>query len=66
MSVHDRFLRDMEYPATRDDLVREGATEGLSWSALRRLSDLPERSYASAHDVRTEMAKQDGRTLAAA
>ena len=39
----DRFLRGMEYPATRDDLLREAARDGLGSDDRAVLARLPEQ-----------------------
>ena len=52
----DRFLADMEYPATRDDLLREAARDGLSTDDRRTLSSLPEQSFSAAWTIRCRLA----------
>lgn len=54
-SLH-RFLADMEYPATRDDLLREAARDGLSREDRALLADLPEQSYSAAWHIRYRLA----------
>lgn len=54
----DRFLAEMEYPATRDDLVREAARDGLSADDRAALSDLPEQSYNAAWYIRARLARR--------
>ncbi|MBT2483586.1 MULTISPECIES: DUF2795 domain-containing protein [unclassified Microbacterium] len=51
-----RFLADMEYPATRDDLLREAARDGLSREDRALLSELPEQSYSAAWHIRYRLA----------
>lgn len=44
----DRFLANMEYPATRDDLLREARREGVAPDDRDLLSTLPEQSFSAA------------------
>lgn len=60
----DRFLAEMEYPATTDDLVREAARDGLSEDVLAALVALPAERFDSSFDVRRTMSA--GRELIAA
>lgn len=48
----DAFLRTMEYPCTKDDLLREAAREGLTGRALTLLRELQDRAFHGALDVR--------------
>ncbi|MBM3715839.1 MAG: DUF2795 domain-containing protein [Actinobacteria bacterium] len=48
----DAFLRTMEYPCTKDDLLREAEREGLTGRALALLRDLQDRAFHGALDVR--------------
>lgn len=48
-------LRDLKYPLTRDDLVREAAGRGVPGELLDPLTRLPDRVYESAEDVAGEM-----------
>lgn len=54
----DRFLADMEYPATRDDLLREAARDGLSADERETLASLPEQSYSAAWHIRCRLARR--------
>ncbi len=54
----DRFLRDMEYPATRDDLEREAVRDGLDVEDRLLLSGLPDQSYGAAWQVRYRLARR--------
>lgn len=54
----DRFLAEMEYPATRDDLVREAGRDGLSAEDRAVLSDLPDQSYNAAWYIRARLARR--------
>ena len=57
----DRFLADMEYPATKDDLLREAVRDGLDPDDRARLAALPEQSYSAGWSIRYRLA---GRSLA--
>lgn len=57
----DRFLAGMEYPALRDDLLREAAREGLCVEDRALLESLPEQSYSAAWHIRYRL----GRTVLA-
>ncbi|WP_314649903.1 DUF2795 domain-containing protein [uncultured Microbacterium sp.] len=54
----DRFLRSMEYPATRDDLLREAARDGLDPDDRALLAALPEQSYSAAWSIRYRLARR--------
>lgn len=54
----DRFLADMEYPATRDDLVREAARDGLDAADRTALGELPDQSYSAGWYVRARLARR--------
>ena len=54
----DRFLAGMEYPALRDDLLREAARDGLGPEERALLESLPEQSYSAAWHVRYRLARQ--------
>nr|WP_314840749.1 DUF2795 domain-containing protein [uncultured Microbacterium sp.] len=56
-----RFLAGMEYPATRDDLLREAARDGLAADDRSMLAALPEQSFSAAWHIRAQLA---GRALA--
>lgn len=47
-----RFLFDMEYPATKDDLLREAVRDGLDPADIALLDELPEQSYSAAWHIR--------------
>ena len=53
----DAFLADMEYPATKDDLLREAAREGLSASDRALLGDLPDQSFGARWHIRYFLAR---------
>ncbi|UWF76807.1 MULTISPECIES: DUF2795 domain-containing protein [Microbacterium] len=53
----DRFLRSMEYPAVKDDLLREAARDGLSAEDTALLELLPEQSFAARWHVRHVLAR---------
>lgn len=54
----DRFLASMEYPATRDDLLRESARDGLPAEDRRLLAELPEQSYSAGWSIRYRLARR--------
>lgn len=39
------FLKGVDYPANKDDLVRTAENAGASGEVLAALRDLPERTY---------------------
>ena len=53
----DRFLGGMEYPATRDDLLREAARDGLGSDDRAVLARLPEQSFSAAWHIRYHLAR---------
>jgi len=53
----DRFLLQMEYPATRDDLLREARRDGLHGEDLAQLADLPDQSFSAAWRIRYRIAR---------
>lgn len=53
------FLAGMEYPATKDDLMREAIRARLPWSDLQRLEALPDRSYQGGWQVGNELVGRD-------
>ncbi|MFS0853891.1 DUF2795 domain-containing protein [Microbacterium sp. 179-I 3D4 NHS] len=54
----DRFLTTMEYPATKDDLLREARRDGLGADDRALLADLPEQSYSAAWHIRYRLARR--------
>ena len=46
------FLKGMEFPATRDDLVREASHDGVGADDLLALDTLPDVTYDSRSRVR--------------
>ncbi|MBQ3360094.1 DUF2795 domain-containing protein [Microbacterium sp. kSW2-24] len=54
----DRFLAEMEYPATKDDLLREAARDGLGPDDRALLADLPEQSYSAGWSIRYRLARR--------
>lgn len=54
----DRFLAAMEYPALRDDLVREAVRDGLGPDDRAVLENLPEQSFSAAWQVRYALARR--------
>lgn len=45
VSALERFITEMEYPATRDDLIREASRDGLDDEYIAALHALPGDSY---------------------
>lgn len=56
-STLERFLADMEYPASKDDLRREAAHDGLGVADRDLLAQLPDRSYSSRWHVRLTLSR---------
>ena len=54
----DRVLAEMEYPATKDDLLREAARDGLGPDDRALLADLPEQSYSAGWSIRYRLARR--------
>jgi len=52
-----RFLATMEYPATKDDLLREARRDGLSDNDMESLYSLPDHSYGAAWSVRASLTR---------
>ncbi|WP_243229606.1 DUF2795 domain-containing protein [Microbacterium sp. CIAB417] len=52
----DAFLANMEYPATKDDLLREAARDGLSPSDRAVLDTLPDQSFSARWHIRYRLA----------
>lgn len=53
----DVFLADMEYPATKDDLLREAVRDGLSPSDRALLEDLPDQNFGARWHIRYFLAR---------
>lgn len=53
----DTFLAGMEYPATRDDLLREAARDGLPADDRRLLEALPDQSFGARWHIRYHFAQ---------
>ncbi|WP_309103885.1 DUF2795 domain-containing protein [Microbacterium sp.] len=53
----DSFLAGMEYPATKDDLLREAARDGLSAGDRSRLETLPDQSFGARWIIRYHLAQ---------
>lgn len=53
----DAFLASMEYPATRDDLLREAARDGLPASDCAVLEALPDRSFGARWHIKYHLAQ---------
>ncbi|MDQ0612413.1 hypothetical protein QF046_000054 [Microbacterium sp. W4I4] len=67
VSALERFITDMEYPATKDDLVREASRDGLAAEDIAALRALPGDSYDARCRVRDALAAlvHAGRALTA-
>ncbi|MFB7250037.1 DUF2795 domain-containing protein [Microbacterium sp. NPDC056234] len=52
----DAFLANMEYPATKDDLLREAARDGLDPHDRARLEHLPGQSFSAGWHIRYHLA----------
>lgn len=52
----DTFLANMEYPATKDDLLREADRDGLDPRERARLEHLPEQSFSARWHIRYHLA----------
>ncbi|MEV7619736.1 DUF2795 domain-containing protein [Microbacterium sp. NPDC089321] len=61
-----RFLAGMEFPATRDDLVREAVRDGLDSDDIRMLMQLDHDSYDARWQVRLALASPADAALVAA
>ncbi|WP_336644353.1 DUF2795 domain-containing protein [Microbacterium sp. USHLN186] len=55
----ERFLADMEYPATGDDLAREAAREGLDPRDRLLLAQLGSHSYSARWQILTALRRAD-------
>ena len=52
----ERFLAEMEYPATKDDLVREASRDGVAAADIAMLRALPDGGYDARCRVRDALA----------
>jgi len=52
----ERFLAEMEYPATKDDLLREATRDGLPPADIAMLRALPDGGYDARCRVRDALA----------
>ena len=50
-----QYLRSVEFPATKQDLMRLAKEHTDEGSALRRLDCIPDRRYSSLHDLISEI-----------
>jgi hypothetical protein len=50
-----QYVRSVEFPATKLDLVRLARVHTDEGQALRRLECIPDRRYCSLHDLITEI-----------
>ncbi len=61
----ERFLTDMEYPATKDDLLREALRDGLTPAEIAALGGLPGGGYDARRRVRDALATLHRKLVAA-
>ncbi|GAA2885053.1 DUF2795 domain-containing protein [Microbacterium esteraromaticum] len=61
-----RFLAGMEFPATKDDLVREAMRDGLDSDDIRMLMQLDHDSYDARWQVRLSLVASADSALVAA
>lgn len=61
----ERFLSDMEYPATKDDLLREASRDGLAPSDIALLRALPDGGYDARRHVQEALAALHAMLVAA-
>lgn len=61
-----RFLAGMEFPATKDDLVREAVRDGLDSDDIRMLMQLDHDSYDARWQVRLALVASADADLVAA
>jgi len=54
-----RFLSAMEYPAEKNDLIREAGREGLDATDIALLESLEDRSYDSPWQIRVALARPE-------
>ena len=57
------FLHDMEFPATKDDLLREAARDGVASVDVDLLQSLPDQSYSGGWHVRRHIAAMRPRAV---
>jgi hypothetical protein len=50
-----QYLRSIEFPALKQDLLRLAREHTDEGQALRRLECIPDRRYSSLHDLITEI-----------
>lgn len=56
----ESFLASMEYPATKDDLMRESARDGLSAQDRAVLATLPDIGFSARWQIRRQLARTEG------
>lgn len=52
-----KFLGGMNYPASRDDLIKHAKSKGADDNMISTLNSLPDESYESAADVSKAIGK---------
>ena len=55
----ERFLTQMEYPATKDDLLREATRDGLSPDDVENLRALRDGGYSARREVLAALRRVD-------
>ncbi len=51
------FLRDMEFPATKDDLLREAGRDGVTPEDRGALAALPDESFTTRWQIKRLLAR---------
>ena len=65
-STLNSFLREMEFPATKEDLLREARRDGLPLADRIALEDLPDQSFSARWHIRYLLARRAAREPATA
>lgn len=48
---HEEYIQDLEFPATRDEIVSHAREKGAPNQVIERLQKLPDQEYDSMGDV---------------
>jgi hypothetical protein len=51
------FLKDMDYPASKDDLIERAKENGAGNDVISLLDQLPDQEYTRPTDVNAEIGK---------
>jgi len=54
-----KYLRAVDYPATKDDLIESAEEKGADDTVLETLNDLPEKEFENSSEVRRAMRHTD-------